>query len=541
MNILSSPNFRLFGFFSLLIIIACSPVWAVEYFVNQDGSAHLYSSYIMSELLKNNPAISEVFTFNSISIPNSSGHWLMVLLLIFFAPFTITKIMATLTYAGFVASCGWLRVKTAGREGVKTSLLIGAAIGFNWLWFLGFYNFIIGAICFAFTVGLFSNWREKMNAWRTVILSLLFLLSYFSHIVSFLILAGSVLVLTVSVPKSSFRKTIISVFSAFIPILPLALIYKSISANGGGFSPVWRNLENPFSPVSWFSQIRTADAFIIISRKSFPFLAENSNYFAVFTPLLWILLGLFFLAAATIIQKNKTELLMRKNLIFAALMFSCILAAMFAPDDFGLNNGSVLRERLLLCGLIFFIPLFHAERLIYLKRLAKCCLIFVFLFQTLALWEYSLQTNRDVKEFLSVQTALNKNDTLASIIINQNGSRFHSTPISMVNNYLGIEQNALVWDNYEIGHYLFPVVTKNQADKQFILSLTQNTVFSPNNPLENFDLKLADLDSCLTLNHQKIKTFVVWGKDSRIDEVLGKWFESQPFFENGRVRLFHHK
>src|SRR5215203_1704404 len=123
MNLFSSPNFRIIGFFILLIIFCCLPIWAVEYFINQDGSAHLYSSYIMLELLKGNPSFGELFAFNSISIPNSSGHWLMALLLNFFSPFVVTKIMVTLTFAGFVASTGWLRFKTVGAEDLKTSLL----------------------------------------------------------------------------------------------------------------------------------------------------------------------------------------------------------------------------------------------------------------------------------------------------------------------------------------------------------------------------------------------------------------------------------
>src|SRR5215203_4546662 len=229
MKLIESPKYLNTGFFLLLIIFCCAPVWSVEYFINQDGSAHLYSSYIMLELLKGNPNIGEVFVFNSISIPNSSGHWLMVLLLNFFSPFVVTKIIVTLTFAGFVASAGWLRLKTVGVEGVKTSLLIGAVVGFNWLWLCGFYNFLIGASCFVFTVGLFFGWREKMNFWRAIILSLLFLLAYFSHIISFAILAGSIFLLLFSAEKQNIKRNLVCFFAALLPVLPLVLIYKSIS------------------------------------------------------------------------------------------------------------------------------------------------------------------------------------------------------------------------------------------------------------------------------------------------------------------------
>ena len=541
MNLFSSPKFLNAGFFLLLIVFCCAPVWAVEYFINQDGSAHLYSSYLMLELLKGNVLLGENFAFNSIAIPNSSGHWLMVLLLNVFSPFAVTKIIVTLTFAGFVASVGWLRLKTVGVEGLKTSFLIGAAVGFNWLWLCGFYNFLIGVCCFVFSVGLFFSWREKMNVWRTVILSLLFLLAYFSHIISFTILTGSIFLLIFSASKENIKRNLLCFFAALAPVLPLIIIYKSLSASGGGFFPVWRNLENPFSPLSWLLQMRTADPFIITSRKSFPFVAEYSKYLAVFTPFLWILAALLSLLTATFKQTENFSFRSKTNLIFAFLLISLVGAAMFAPDDFGLTNGSILRERLLICGLLFVIPLFRAAESRRLKRFAQTSLLLVVAFQTLALWEYSLQTNRQAKEFLAAQTAILPDDRLASIILVEDTSRFNSYPLAMLNNYFGMGKNRIVWDNYEIGHYLFPVVAKNAADKQFVFDLTRHNAFVLNDASQNFEERLSKLDACLAENHQKIKTLTVLGKDARIEEILSKWFEPAPVFENNRARVFRHK
>ena len=535
----SSPKFQNAVFFFVLVAFCCAPVWAVEYFINQDGSAHIYTAQVMLELLKGNPNFGEVFAFNSISIPNSSGHWLMVLLLIFFSSFTVTKILVTLTFAGLVAAIGWLRLKTVGAEGLKTSFLIGAALGFNWLWQCGFYNFLIGVCCFVFSVGLFYNWREKMNLGRALLLSLLFLLAYFSHIVSFAILAGSILLLAFTVSRENIKRNLLWIFAALLPVLPLIVIYKSVSASGGGFFPVWRNLANPSSPASWLSQMRTADPFILISRKSFPFFDGNSIYFAIFTPLLWILAGYVALIAASYFDKDKTGFLSRNNLIFAFLFISCVFGAMFAPDDFGLTNGSVLRERLLLCGLIFFIPLFRVNNSLKLKRLAKFCLLFVIGFQNLAMWDYALQANAEAKEFLSAQTVISPEDKLASIVLVEDGLRFHSLPATQMNNYLGIQKNAVIWDNYEIGHYLFPVVARNIADKQFVFEFTQRSAFSLNDPNQNFEDKLSRLDACLAENHGKISALALRGNDTRVEAVLGKWFE--PVFENGKIRVFRHK
>jgi hypothetical protein len=539
MNFFSSPGFRLILFYLILVGFACSPIWAVEYFINHDGSAHLYSGYLMLELLKGNPSVTEIYALNSITVPNSSGHWLLVLLLSFFSPFLVTKIIVTLTFSVFVAAVGWLRWQTAGAEGLKTSLLIGAAMGFNFLWFVGFYNFIIGACLFVVTLGLYYVWREKLNAWRALILALLLLLTYFSHIVSFAILAGSILFLAFFSPKTRLKKTLALTILAILPVLPVFLYYRTLGIAGGSFSPVWRNLANPFSIMSWLSQIRTADPFIIISRKTLPFVDAESNLFFIFAPLLWLGAAFFLLTAAT--WRKSEDNKWKNRLPFVILLFGSILTAMFAPDDFGLTNGSILRERVLLCGLIFFIPLFRVETSGWLKRLAQISLGFVIVFQTAALWEFSLQTNREAQDYFSVSAMITEKDSVFPVVLSGESRRFHSLPTTGMGNYLGIGRNIQVWNDYEIGHRLFPIVAKNEADRQFMFDFPSAAVNLSNNSEESLDEKLSKLDSALAANHGKIKILLIWDSDPAVEAVFAKWFETEPFFTNGRVRLFRHK
>ena len=158
MNFLSYSNIRTLGFYLFLIGFACLPVWSVERFLNQDGSPHIYNAYIVLELFKHNPAFTEIYSLNSAPLPNLSGHYLLTLLLIFFSPFVVTKIMVSLTFAGLTAAIAWLRMQVCGPDAdLKMSVLLGAALAFNWMWLLGFYNFIIGVIGFAFALGLY--WR----------------------------------------------------------------------------------------------------------------------------------------------------------------------------------------------------------------------------------------------------------------------------------------------------------------------------------------------------------------------------------------------
>src|SRR5436305_4537737 len=114
MDLIRSPKWRLVWASILLVSFACSPIWGVRYFINQDGSGHVGSAWMMIELLQNDPPFTDLFQFNFIFFPDVSGHWLLVLLLSFVSAFTATKVMMTLTYVGLTAAVGWLRWCTVG-------------------------------------------------------------------------------------------------------------------------------------------------------------------------------------------------------------------------------------------------------------------------------------------------------------------------------------------------------------------------------------------------------------------------------------------
>ncbi|HXH70377.1 MAG TPA: hypothetical protein VNI60_08615 [Pyrinomonadaceae bacterium] len=540
MRSLLSQNFRLLSFYLLLTAFACLPIWSVELFINQDGSPHLYNAYIIFELLKNNPNITQIYALNPVPIPNLTGYLLLTGLLIFFSAATVTKLIVTFTFAAFVAAVGWLRFQTAGREDLTTSLLLGAALAFNWMWFLGFYNFIIGEVGFIFTLGLYYQWRENLNFRRSFVLSFLLIFVFFSHLISFLMLAASLLVLTIFVSRSILKRTLIWVSAAFLPVLPFAIGYKFLSDTaGGGAFPVWRHLSNPFSLSSWIMHLQAADPFQLLSRKAMPFLETDSIAFAVFSPVLWLAAALFCLSSGTFIRQI-SSIFSGQYLPFILLTTFSIIFWTFAPDDFGKSHGGFLRERVLLCGFICFVPLFKTELSSRLKKTAQVFLVFIIIFQTTALWDYALWSNELGQEYLSAEQAIKNTDSLGSIVLIENGCRFKSNPLTNINTLLGVDKNTRVWDNYEIGYYLFPVVARNPADRQFVSDFRESNTINLCNPPE-IDEKISRLDSLLNSHHDKIKVMLVWNGDERVRAILTKWYDDKPYFQNGRVALFHHR
>jgi hypothetical protein len=525
--------------FLALVGVGCSAVWGAGAFVTQDGPAHVYSAWRMLALLRHDPSVGALFTFNSFVLPNATGHWILVLLLQVVSPLAATRILATLTYAGLVAAAGFLRFATSGRDGLGTALLIGAAIAFNWLWLCGLSNFLLGVIGCAAALGLFHLWRGVLSAPRAVALSSLLVFVYFSHIVAFAVLVGTLVLSTAALEREKRGRAALAVAAAILPAALLALAYGASIAHGA-FAPAWRRLASPFSVGSWFHQVRAADPFVLISRRTFPFTAASGDVFAVFSPLIWLLAAFALLAAATLARRERPAA-DRGRLAFLAALAGCTLVAAFGPDDFGTSHGTLLRERLALLGALCFVPLFRTAPSAKATRLAEGCLVFVVLFQTASLWEYALRSDRDARDVLAFADAVRGVDSLGSVVVLEDGRRFHSNPAAQMSNFFGIGGHTLVWDNYEAGYDLFPVVARSPADRRFALDFTSANVFDPEESPERLADTLARLDACFAGADGRVGTVLSWSRDPRVDAVLAKWFEPEPFFARGRGRLFRRR
>ena len=143
---------------------------------------------------------------------------------------------------------------------------------------------------------------------------------------------------------------------------------------------------------------------------------------------------------------------------------------------------------------------------------------------------------------MAAKKSLSDGDRIVTIVIlSEEDLRFHSAPLSLIDNYFGVDGGQLVWDNYEFAHYLFPVRTENLADREFILTLMGNKVYNPNEPESDFAPKLSRLENCLAANHEKITTLLIWGDNPRVVNMLNKWFVADPGASSGAVRVLRHR
>lgn len=538
MSIRSSANLWLLVTIVAFTIVFMSPIWIVERFVVQDASGHVNTSFVMSELLKGNSFFAEFYQFNSIFVPNSSGHWLMVLLLQIFSPLVVTKIMMSLTFLILPASAIWLRRQVVGNEGVLTTFLIGCAIAFNWFWLVGTFNFLLGLAGSIFTLGLYWRWRESMNLLRGCVIIIMIAIVYVSHLIGFMILVGGILLVALLATGASKKHKFLWILVVTLTAFILLVLYKVNISSDEGFYPVWRSLTESVSIRSWIHQLVAVDPFVLISRRTLPFTQIDTAFMAVFSPFLWVCAAVALFALHTVYEGGIKQFFTSDRLPFLLLSLGLMILALFGPDDFNLTNGGLLRQRFFLASLLFILPLLNWNKSGTSIFLAHCCLIFVLIFQTVAMWEFSLQSNEETRDFLEASAAIPDRQRIASIVVVKDTIRFHALPTTQMVNYLGNNRNLIVVDNYEFGHNLFPVVTRDDEMRKFILDLTKSNVVYLKNPREDFAANLSDLDSCLTANSGKIDVMLLWGRNEQAENILRKGFASEPYYESGRIRLF---
>lgn len=527
----------------LLTIVFLSPVWFVERFVSQDASGHVNTSFVMSELLKGNAFFADYYQFNTLLVPNSSGHWLMVLLLQVFSPVIVTKIMMSLTFMILPASAVWLRRQVVGGNGSLTTFLIGSSVAFNWFWLVGTFNFLLGLAGCVFTLGLYWRWRDSMNTARYCAIVLMIAFVYFSHLIGFLILTGSIIFVGLFAKDSARTQRVIRILPIILVTVVFLAFYK-ISVGGGdgeGFYPVWRSLTDTNIVRSWLSQLIATDPFVLISRRTLPFTNLDSAILAVFTPFLWICVAFLLFALHTLFRSRAQQVFGSERLSFMLLSLGLITVALFGPDDFDLMNGGLLRQRLFLASLLFMIPLFDLKKSGVSERIAHCCLIFVVIFQTIAMWEFALRTNEETQDFIQVGPIITNGQRIASVLIVKDKVRFHALPTAQMINYLGNGRNLIIVDNYEMGHNLFPLITRDVAMRHFTHDLTSSNVLHLEKPLEDLSADLKKLDFNLASNFGKIDVMLLYDRDDRVEAILDKTFETNPFYESGRVRLYRRR
>lgn len=175
--------------FLIVLFLNLGPVFSTGIFSTLDGPAHVYNSNIINQLLFDPDTVyRQYFQLNpDVLIPNWIGHVLLSLL---------NSVLPGVLAEKLVVSIYLLLLPLAFRYFVKAvnpanTLFSYIIFPFTYTLFflMGFYNFSFGLVGLFFALGYALNNREELHRpKKAVFLFALLMLTYFSHLVLFLLL-----------------------------------------------------------------------------------------------------------------------------------------------------------------------------------------------------------------------------------------------------------------------------------------------------------------------------------------------------------------
>lgn len=546
-DLLSSPRASLiiFGLSVLPVLVA---IWGVPWFVTQDGPAHMYNAHILVELLKANSSFAEFYTARLEPIPNLAGHLLSMGLMSVLSARTADRMMMTITFVGFTSSIVWLRWRVAGWRGMALVVPLAVILALNWMWLLGFYNFLLGACLFPVTLGFWWAERERMGLGQALILAGLLIFGYFCHLISLGLTAAGLVVLALATPGPGWRRRLFWTAVGVAPLIPLGVMYRALMQAGGEARPNWVISPTSWSLRTWLSHLITSDPLRLSRIRTFPFVEWQSFWFNLVSPTsLFVAAVVLFVAATIFSQRQRGEPGAKTYRAWLILAFLFFVIYYLGPSDFGAQHGLLLRERIILLGLVCLVPVLNLDLRRWSVRLGAAALVAAAAVQIASVWDYALTSNRVVSNFMEAQPHAGTRQRIKTFLVidyRDPGlyNRFRVDPLLNIENMLGIGTSNIIWNNYEVINYYFPVKYRHDSDRAHARKTfeVRRLVF-PDLSDEVNDERLAKWAQILPATHDQIDVLVVWGADPRADAINAPWFGTEPIFQRGHVRVFRHR
>lgn len=456
-------------FFIFLLIIICIPLFQHVFIYTLDGPAHGYNAKIIKSLLfEDKSYYANYYQYNPELIPNWSGHFILALLNIFFSMGISEKILQFLIIVGLPIAFRQL-LKTIAPQNVIMSYLV-FPFSYSFVFFLGFYNFSIALILmFVILNYLIRNYDKIRRFKHTLVLSSLFLATYFSHALIFLctvMLFGLFILLdtkeTMLNSKIRFRARLAEFskyFFWFVIIVALPVsFFISFQMNRIG------NPNNHFLSsqelLKWIVEFRPLIVYYYDVEKSY-----SQVLFLITAIIVFISLAVYFYRVVKKIDKLKVDFWFIAFIIFLLLLF-------ILPDD--TSTGGVISVRILLIALLLLILALSRVRI---STIIILPLILFYLLISLKLINSRKEVMKNLsQEAVSMKTIGKKiKDNSSVAFFNFSGNWL----LRHYSNYIGYDRKVLLLENYEVDQLNFPLKIIDQKFPDFRLGEMRSIKYDP--------------------------------------------------------------
>ncbi|WP_169974720.1 hypothetical protein [Tautonia rosea] len=535
------PLFRSVWLFCLAVFPAVSAIWLVPGFVTQDGPAHIYNAHILRESVRlgEESPFASAFEARWRPLPNLGGHLTLMGMLTVVSPRDADRAMTTITFAAFALAIVWLRVRVAGRVGLGPAVLLSVVLAINMPWLMGFANFLVGATLALITWGIWWGWRDRLILSRIAAIGGLLVLGYLGHLVSLGITAGGLVVLAGMAPGTSReRETRMGrTLASCVPLIPLALLYKSLATEGGAFEPTWEQTGPFWSPVVWVKRLSWVDPITLGRRDFVPLWPElQGRWCVLLAPSFWLGLGLAILIGNHFNQwrSGETATLMNDRRPWAVLAALLLLGGMIGPDGFGDDHGYFLSQRVVLLGLACLVPALDLDLRSIAVRLATVLITVALVSQSAFVWDYAIEADRRVSPIMKAAPEIGPGARVGTLLIDIRG-RYRSNPVLHADCLLGLGSDNILWSNYETRHYYFPVQVRSEIDAPPSNLFEEVAILDDAGDLDRRALLWRDL---LQTYGSAIDVVLAWGSDPMLEAITADWAGQGPDFRSGMVQIF---
>jgi len=440
--------------FVTLILIQLTPIWTFKYFPSQDGPTHLENAAILREYHHPDRTVfRKYYLINTSNISNWFWH-LVLAGIMHFVPMLIAE---KILLSGYIVLLPVSVRYSLGAIKPNTKFLAFMSFPFvyNFPFHMGFYSFSYSLPMFFFIMGFWLKHREHFTPGKTLVLSILSLLTYFSHIVSLaMVCLGMILISLLDLLRDTRSKQgdihfLWNVFKKrtrplFLALLPTFLFVMTFLSQQG---------VEMFYGISILSRLKRL--YMLYSLCSYD-LKE-----------LWpsiVLVCLFALVTSLIlvskIRKRQFDVWDGLLLVICAY----VLVYFTAPD--AISGGTYMNSRLALYPFFALILWLGAQSY---RKIMKLKIIIVSVGITLALLGLHVkkyaELNPYITEYLSGMHLIESNTTLLPLCFSPFGYSSSGRSLSRkvesfihASSYIAAKRHVVEFNNYEAWKGHFPLI-----------------------------------------------------------------------------------
>ncbi|HEY2154336.1 MAG TPA: hypothetical protein VGH33_01815, partial [Isosphaeraceae bacterium] len=308
--------------------------------------------------------------------------------------------------------------------------------------------------------------------------------------------------------------------------------YKGLTSEGGPMRPQWGVLKEPLSLRSLTEQFGWVDPITIAAKVYRPFGEVPSKLNGLAAPVVWLVLALTALVAATLLDRDRAS--KRAWGVLAAVL---LFGSLITPDSLGDNHGGYLPQRVALLGLVALAPWLRLDAPGPLARLGRAGLFIALAVQSLFVWDYARESTRTAGRLLAASDAVGRGRREATVLLNILG-RFRSNPVLHADCLLGVDRDNVIWADYETNYYYFPVQLRDpdRMPRAAPLEIIARTD-APGDEAKRAVLWADYLDRYA----DQIDVVVIYGIDPAIEAITARRFVRTWMAGDGRVQVWRRK